>query len=107
MPHTYEFPRPAFTADLAVFARVEGEVRVLLIRRGHEPFAGRWALPGGFVDEGETALEAAVRELKEEAGLDVPPDRIEPFGLFDAPGRDPRGWTVSAAFLHVVEGDVP
>lgn len=89
-----DHPRPAMTVD--VVARHAG--RLLLIQRGNEPFAGRWALPGGFVDEGETVEAAAVRELEEETGLRVEEADLRLVGVFSAPGRDPRGWMISAAF---------
>lgn len=71
--------------------------RVLLIRRGSEPFEGRWALPGGFVEVGETVEDAAVREANEETGLDVEILRL--VGVYSQPDRDPRGHNVSCAFL--------
>jgi len=71
--------------------------RVLLIRRGSEPFEGRWALPGGFVEVGETVEEAAAREAEEETGLRVEILRL--VGVYSAPNRDPRGHNVSCAFL--------
>ncbi len=61
------------------------------------PFAGKWALPGGFVDEGETVTVAAPRELEEETGLRVGP--LQMLGVYDTPGRDPRGWSVSVVYL--------
>jgi 8-oxo-dGTP diphosphatase len=91
--HQYEYPRPAYTADCVVFNSAE----VLLIRRGKEPFKGSLALPGGFVNDGETSEAAARRELREETGLDL--EHCKPIGVFDLPGRDPRGWTVSAAYV--------
>lgn len=98
--HTYQYPRPALTADTIILSRDEAGNRVvLLIRRGGEPFAGSWALPGGFVDEGETAIQAAARELEEETGVRLDsPDLHAEIGFYDTPGRDPRGWTVSVAF---------
>ncbi|MBL8795322.1 MAG: NUDIX hydrolase, partial [Planctomycetia bacterium] len=68
--HCYEYPRPAVTVDVVVVTRAAPR-RVLLIRRQGEPFAGYWAIPGGFVDEHETLETAARRELHEETGVDV------------------------------------
>ncbi len=98
MAHTYEYPRPAITADVVVLRGRPGAEEVLLIRRAGEPFRGSWALPGGFVDEGETLAQAAARELAEETGLRVPASGLVQAGAFGDPGRDPRGWTVSVAF---------
>jgi 8-oxo-dGTP diphosphatase len=92
----YEFPRPSVTVDVALVTR-EKTPRVLLIRRKAEPFAGKWALPGGFVDEKEKLIDAARRELKEETGLVQA--ELEQVYAFGDPGRDPRGWTVSVVFL--------
>jgi len=81
-------------------------LRVLLVRRKAEPFAGRWALPGGFLNLDEPAEAGARRELREETGLDVA-GPVEPIGFFDAPGRDPRGRTISLAFAAMVPGPLP
>lgn len=97
MSHTYEFPRPSLTVDVAVYRWRGGRLEVLLIERGHDPFAGRWALPGGFVDERETPQAAARRELLEETGVEA--EALVPVDVFGAPERDPRGWVVSNAFL--------
>ena len=69
--HTYEYPRPALTADLIALRWREGQLQVLLIKRSHDPFSGHWALPGGFVDSGERPISAAARELREETGVSV------------------------------------
>ena len=95
------YPKPALTADICVFARSGGGWRLLLIRRGGHPFLGCWALPGGFAESGETIEATAARELQEETGLTGLPLRL--VGVYSAPGRDPRGWTVSAAYGTRVE----
>lgn len=95
----YDYPRPGLTVDVAVVTQ-ESPQRVLLVQRKHEPFAGYWALPGSFVDEGERLEEAARRELLEETGVGVA--GLEQIGTFGDPGRDPRGWTVSVVYLASV-----
>ncbi len=100
MSHTYEYARPALTADCVLLAIIDGCAHVLLIERGHDPYAGAWALPGGFVDAGEDLEQAARRELLEETGLEV--GELRQIGAWGAPGRDPRGWVVSVVF----RGDV-
>lgn len=93
----YDFPRPALTVDVAVFRGGAGAREVLLVKRGNDPFAGMWALPGGFVEENESLETAARRELLEESGLD-PLGDFDQVGAYGDPGRDPRGWTVSVVF---------
>ena len=94
---SYEFPRPALTVDSVVFSYADKELKVLLIKRADEPFKDRWAFPGGFVNEGETAEEAVKRELAEETAVrDV---QLEQFWTATRPGRDPRGWTISVIFI--------
>jgi 8-oxo-dGTP diphosphatase len=88
------------TADIVLFAPVGGEMCVLLVKRANMPFQGFWALPGGKVDRGETAREAAHRELKEETGVKLP--TLNPVGFYDRPDRDPRGRFVSVAFSAVL-----
>ncbi|MGN0030076.1 MAG: NUDIX domain-containing protein [Marinilabiliaceae bacterium] len=102
--YTYKYPRPAYTADTVLVAdNGNGGLSVLLIKRGGDPFKGAWALPGGFVNEGESSVEAAKRELAEETGVNVPDtDSLALIGVYDAPGRDPRGWTISAAYAAQV-----
>ena len=69
MAYTYEFPRPRLTVDCVIFGLDESSrLKVLLIKRGHDPYMGKWALPGGFVDKDETPETAIARELQEETG---------------------------------------
>lgn len=100
--YSYPYPRPSLTVDVALVTR-EPTPRVLLIQRRADPFQGKWALPGGFVDENERLLEAARRELAEETGVKVVD--LEQLYTFGDPGRDPRGWTVSVAYLALVSPD--
>ena len=95
------YPKPALTADICIFARSGAGWKLLLIRRGGHPYLGCWALPGGFADEGETIETTAARELQEETGLTGLALRL--VGIYCAPGRDTRGWTVSAAYGTRVE----
>lgn len=99
--YCYDWPRPAVTTDIAVFADRDGAPSILLIQREQNPFAGSWALPGGFHDEGETLEACAARELHEETGLVA--GRLRLFGTYSDPGRDPRGRTISVGFWTKVE----
>jgi len=99
-----KYPKPSVTVDVVLFTFIDGELRVLLIRRKREPFKGRWALPGGFVEENEKLEKAAARELVEETGLkDIYLEQLYTFG---DPGRDPRGWTISVAYFAIVGADM-
>lgn len=84
--------RPRLTVD-AIIVRDE---KILLIKRGHEPYRGYWALPGGFVEWGETVEEALKREVLEETGLDVEIKKL--VGVYSEPDRDPRGHSISIAY---------
>jgi len=88
------------TVDAVVFRPAEQNYEILLIQRKNEPFKGKWALPGGFVDEHEDLKDAAMRELQEETGLSV--SDMEQLGAFGKPHRDPRHHTVSIAYIGVV-----
>jgi 8-oxo-dGTP diphosphatase len=93
-----------YTADVVLLhPDTIGEPQVLLIQRRWDPYIGCWALPGGHVDRGETARHAAARELREETGIHIQPDTLTEIGVYDAPGRDPRGRYVSVAFAAVLD----
>lgn len=94
--------QPKLTVDAVVF---DGEGRLLLIKRKSPPFQGCYALPGGFVEYGETVEDAALRELKEETGVAAKIQRL--VGIYSQAGRDPRGHVVSVAFLMKVRTAKP
>jgi 8-oxo-dGTP diphosphatase len=96
-PHAY--PPFAVTVDLAVFTVRDGALKALLIERVDDPYAGAWALPGGFVDIDEDIPEAAWRELHEETGLERFAGHLEQLGTYGTPGRDPRMRVVSVAHV--------
>jgi len=98
--YSYDYPRPAVTVDTVVVTR-ERRPKVLLIRRKNEPFAGAWAIPGGFVVMDETLEDAARRELREETAVD--PDELDQVYTFGDPGRDPRGRTISVVYVAEVD----
>jgi 8-oxo-dGTP diphosphatase len=98
--YSYDYPRPAVTVDVVIVTRGK-DPQVLLIRRKHEPFAGMWAIPGGFVDMDESLEAAARRELREETGVEA--GELEQLHTFGAPGRDPRGRTISVVYLARVD----
>lgn len=96
-----DYPKPSVTADCAIFALdSDGTPRILLIQRRHDPFSGRWALPGGFLDIDEPLDHAAYRELKEETGLDG--IKLRRLGIYGEPGRDPRGRTITLLYTAVL-----
>jgi 8-oxo-dGTP diphosphatase len=103
MTYTYEYPRPAVTVDLVIFTIADNDLKVLLIRRGGEPFKNLWALPGGFVEIDESLEKAAARELKEEAG--VSGVYLEQLYTFGAPKRDPRGRVISVSYFALVDAE--
>ena len=96
----YKYPHPAVTTDCVIFGFDGSELQVLLIERGIEPFKGKWAFPGGFLNMDETAGEGAMRELKEETGLENA--YIEQFNTYSEPGRDPRERVITIAHYALV-----
>ena len=106
--YTYKYPRPAVTTDCVVFSVDDHKLKILLIERGHEPYKGFWAFPGGFLNMDENAEQGALRELREETGLKL--QHIKELGSFSEVNRDPRGRVISIAFYALdrkseVKGD--
>ncbi|WP_178022111.1 NUDIX domain-containing protein [uncultured Paenibacillus sp.] len=109
-----DYERPSLAADMVIFTVTDQEVdsyrklpdkelRILLIRRGGHPFLGKWALPGGFVRPNETTEQAAVRELREETGVDDV--YLEQLYTFSDVGRDPRAWVISCSYMALINSD--
>ncbi|MCA9569378.1 MAG: NUDIX hydrolase [Myxococcales bacterium] len=103
------YARPSVTVDLAIFTVLDSDLKVLLVERAEPPFAGAWALPGGFVrvgdafdDQGESLEDAARRELVEETHLELQHAWLEQVGAFGDPGRDPRMRIISVAYTALV-----
>ena len=93
--YTYDYPRPAVTVDVILFAFQHDTLTVLLVRRTNDPYTGKWALPGGFIGEQEDIYDAARRELKEETNVsDV---YLEQLFTFGQPDRDPRARVITVA----------
>ncbi|MEL7538820.1 MAG: NUDIX domain-containing protein [Pseudomonadota bacterium] len=103
MSYTYQYPHPAVTVDIAIFSIRHDALNVLLIKRAQAPFAGEWALPGGFVGIDEALEVAAARELNEETGVDA--GYLEQLYTFGAPQRDPRERVISVAYFALIPSD--
>ena len=101
--YTYEFPHPAVTTDVVIFTLRDQQLKLLLIRRGSEPYQGNWALPGGFVQMQEDLEEAARRELEEETG--VTGVYLEQLYTFGTPGRDPRERVITVAYYALIPSE--
>lgn len=101
MTHAYEYPHPGLAVDCVVFGLDERDLKILLIRRGLEPYEDRWALPGGFVGIDESLEDAARRDLYQETGLkNVFLEQLYTFGAVD---RDPRERVVTVAYYALVK----
>ena len=97
---TYPYPRPSVTTDCVIFGYDGKDLKLLLVERGIPPFKGMWALPGGYLQMDEDAIDGAKRELFEETGLREA--YIEQFRTFSAVDRDPRGRVITIAHLALV-----
>lgn len=100
MAYTYKYPHPAVTTDCVILTFHEERLKILLIRRGIDPYKGEWALPGGFLKMDESAEECAKRELREETG--VTGSTIKQFYTFTRPDRDPRERVITIAFYALM-----
>jgi len=101
--YTYEYPRDVNSVDIVLIRNVSSGHQVLLIKRANDPFKGKYALPGGFVDINEDLENAAARELTEETGLEK--INLLQIHSFSAPNRDPRGRVISTAFGAVLDNE--
>jgi 8-oxo-dGTP diphosphatase len=103
MAYCYEHPHPAVTTDIVIFSIRKDKLELLLVKRAREPFAGRWALPGGFVGIDEDLEACALRELEEETG--VTGVYLEQLHTWGSPRRDPRERVVSVAYYALIPSD--
>ena len=94
--YAYQYPRASVTADAVLFAEKEGQMYVLLIQRGSDPYKGYWAFPGGFLEMDETVARCAERELEEETGIVL--IGMQLVGIYSDVERDPRGRVITAAY---------
>ena len=98
--YCYDFPKPSVTTDCIVIRKISTP-EILLIKRKHNPYINHWALPGGFVEIDEELEKGAIRELKEETGINL--SELRQFRTYGKPGRDPRGRTISIVYFAVLE----
>ncbi len=101
LKYSYKYPHPSVTTDCVIFGFDGVKLKVLLVERGMAPYKGRWAFPGGFLNMDESAEEGALRELKEETGLEGA--YIRQFHTFSAPQRDPRERVITIAYYALVK----
>ena len=100
-PYQYKYEHMAVTTDCVIFTYEDRQLKVLLVRRGGEPYQGSWAFPGGFLQMRETAKDGALRELREETGLEA--SAVGELGVFSDPDRDPRERVITIAFYALVK----
>jgi len=98
-----DYPKPSVTVDIIIFTIKENDLKVLLVKRGVEPFKNKWAIPGGFIKLDEGLKEAAKRELEEETGLTA--DYLEQLYSFGDVKRDPRGRVITVSYFALIQTD--
>ncbi len=107
-PTTYDpshYERPSLTTDVVIFTLRQSELHVLLVQRKHWPYAGMWAIPGGFIRMDQSLEASARRELAEETGVDDPDIYLEQLYTFGDPGRDPRTRVITVAYFALISSD--
>jgi 8-oxo-dGTP diphosphatase len=102
--YSYNYPMPSVTTDCILIRTKDNKKKVLLIKRKNEPFIGKWALPGGFVEIDEDLEEGARRELLEETNLSN--IDLKQFKTYGKPGRDPRGRTISVVYFGYINENI-
>jgi len=103
--YTYKYERPAVTVDILLFSLRGQTPEILLIQRKNEPFKGKWAIPGGFIEIDESLEGAAVRELKEETNISISEEKLEQLYTFGKPDRDPRTRVITVAYFAIIDPD--
>jgi len=91
------YKKPSITVDTVIFDGSDENKEFILIKRKNDPFKDQWAIPGGFVEYGETVENTAIREAKEETGIDIELKKL--FNVYSKPDRDPRGHTITIVYL--------
>ncbi|MDR0901052.1 MAG: NUDIX hydrolase [Methanobrevibacter sp.] len=95
-----DYKKPSVTVDMIISNdKLNKNSEFVLIRRKNEPYKNQWAIPGGFVEYGETTENSAIREAKEETNIDITIDKL--FGVYSDPKRDPRGHTITIVYLAI------
>ena len=103
--YSYKYPHPSVTTDCVIFGFDGTKLQVLLVERGIDPYKGKWAFPGGFMNMDETTEQCARRELKEETGLEI--GDVQQVGAYSTVDRDPRGRTITVAYITHIPQILP
>lgn len=101
-----KYEKPSYTADAVVLCGTGQNMKLLVVQRKNEPYRGKFALPGGFIESYEPSWQAVLRELQEETHLQLSMGEGVPLSIRERKGRDPRGWTVSIPYLYWIPDEV-